>query len=100
MVKRLYSNTFESSAMTMKITQDVIESYLHCRYKSYLKLAGEQGSLSDYEQFMRESRERVRLAGIKKLLLRHKEGDVLGVPRDTRSTQTRCASARGCHRGD
>jgi hypothetical protein len=43
-VKRLYSNTFESSAMTMKITQDVIESYLHCRYKSYLKLAGEQGS--------------------------------------------------------
>src|SRR5215471_1857838 len=63
--------------MTMKITQDVIESYLHCRYKSYLKLAGEQGSLSDYEQLMRESRERVRLAGIKKLLLQHKESEML-----------------------
>jgi len=63
--------------MTMKITQDVIESYVYCRYKSYLKRAGEQGSLSDYEQLMRESRERVPLAGIKKLLLRHKEGEVL-----------------------
>ena len=63
--------------MTMKITQDVIESYVHCRYKSYLKLAGEQGGLSDYEQLMRESRERVRLAGIKKLLLQHKESEML-----------------------
>ena len=38
--------------MTLKITQDVIESYLHCKYKSYLKLTGEQGSLSDYEQIL------------------------------------------------
>jgi predicted RecB family nuclease len=63
--------------MAMKITRDVLESYLHCRYKSHLKLAGEQGSPSDYEQLMRESRERVRLAGINKLLVRHKEGEVL-----------------------
>jgi predicted RecB family nuclease len=63
--------------MAMKITRDVIESYVHCRYKSYLKLAGEQGSLSDYEQLMRESRERTRLAGSNKLLVRYKEGEVL-----------------------
>jgi predicted RecB family nuclease len=63
--------------MAMKITRDVIESYLHCRYKSHLKLAGEQGSPSDYERLMRESRERIRLAGIHKLLVRHKEGEVL-----------------------
>src|SRR4030095_16126571 len=75
--RRLCSNTFEISAMAMKITRDVIESYLHCRYKSYLKLAGEQGSPSDYEQLMRESRERIQLAGINKLLVRHKEGEVL-----------------------
>jgi len=50
---------------------------LNCRYKGHLKLAGEQGSPSDYEQLMRESREQVRLAATAKLLARHKEGEVL-----------------------
>jgi predicted RecB family nuclease len=50
---------------------------LNCRYKSHLKLAGEQDSPSDYEQLMRESRERIRLAGINKLLVRYKEDEVL-----------------------
>jgi predicted RecB family nuclease len=63
--------------MTTKITRDVIESSLNCRYKGSLKLAGELTNLSDYEQLMRESRERVRLAATAKLLARHKEGEVL-----------------------
>src|SRR5215510_14147073 len=63
--------------MATKITRDVIESSLNCRYKGHLKLAGEQGSPSDYEQLMRESRERVRLAAIAKLVARYKEGEVL-----------------------
>jgi predicted RecB family nuclease len=63
--------------MATTITRDVIESSLHCRYKGYLKLAGEQGSPSDYEQLMRESRERVRLAATAQLLARHEEGEVL-----------------------
>src|SRR5262245_60970219 len=63
--------------MATKITLDVIESFLNCSYKSHLKLAGEQGSPSDYQQLMRESRERVRPAATAKLLGRHTEGAVL-----------------------
>jgi hypothetical protein len=48
--------------MATKLTREVIESFLQCRYKGYLKLTGEQGSPADYEELMRESRERVRLA--------------------------------------
>jgi len=63
--------------MATKITREVIESYLNCRYKGYLKLAGEYDNPSDYEQLMRECRERVRLAGTNKLLVRYKENEVL-----------------------
>src|SRR5262245_30424269 len=66
--------------MATKITRDVIESSLNGRYKGHLKLAGEQGSPSDYEQLMRESRERVRLAATAKLLAWHKEDEVLRGP--------------------
>jgi hypothetical protein len=63
--------------MVTRITRDVIESYLNCKFKGYLKLAGELGELSDYELLMKESGERVRLAATAQLLARHKEGEVL-----------------------
>jgi predicted RecB family nuclease len=63
--------------MVTRITRDVIESYLNCKFKGYLKLAGELGKLSDYELLMKESGERVRLAATAQLLARHKEGEVL-----------------------
>src|SRR6266545_68297 len=66
--------------MATKITCDVIESSLNCKYKGHLKLAGEYGSPSDYEQLMRQSRERVQLAATAKLLVRHTEGAVLQEP--------------------
>src|SRR4051794_17387036 len=66
--------------MATKLTRDVIESFLHCRYKGHLKLTGEQGNPSDYEQFTRESRERGRWAATAKLLTRYKEGEVLRGP--------------------
>lgn len=66
--------------MATKLTRDVIESSLHCRYKGHLKLTGERGSPADYEQLMRESRERVRLAATAQLLARHKEDEVLRGP--------------------
>ncbi len=31
------------------ITREILESYVHCRYKSHLKLIGERGIASDYE---------------------------------------------------
>jgi predicted RecB family nuclease len=35
--------------MTTKITRDIIESYLNCKYKGHLKLNGASGTPSDYE---------------------------------------------------
>jgi predicted RecB family nuclease len=63
--------------MSTKITRDVLESYLHCAYKGHLKLAGEQGSPSDYEVLQRVARSRVRQAAAERLMCRHQEGDIL-----------------------
>jgi predicted RecB family nuclease len=35
--------------MATKITRDILESYLNCKYKGHLKLTGESGAISDYE---------------------------------------------------
>ena len=45
--------------MTTRITRDFIESYLSCKYKGYLTVAGHRGTRSDYERFLAESREKV-----------------------------------------
>jgi predicted RecB family nuclease len=63
--------------MANTITRDVLESYLKCRYKGHLKLAGERGVPTNYELLMRETREQVRQRATDLLLARHKEGKVL-----------------------
>ncbi len=40
--------------MAPKITRDVLESYLYCKTKGYLKLTGEQGTKCDYNEMMGE----------------------------------------------
>jgi hypothetical protein len=51
----------------MRITNEILEAYLNCKTKGYLKLVGETGTKSDYETMTeaasRESRE-LSLAGI------------------------------------
>src|SRR3954447_4087029 len=34
----------------MKITKDVIESYMACHYKAFLKLTGHEGAIPEYQQ--------------------------------------------------
>jgi len=63
--------------MGEKITQDVLESYVHCTYKGHLKLVGEQGRPSDYEVLQGEARNRIRRAAQDKLMGRHADGDIL-----------------------
>jgi predicted RecB family nuclease len=58
------------------ITRDVLESYLNCRTKGHLKLAGEHGIRSDYEALLLERREEARLAAIDKVVARHPENQV------------------------
>jgi len=59
------------TVVTAKITRDVLESYLHCKYKGHLKLTGQQGTKSDYETLLTEMRAEVRLAAIDKILAHH-----------------------------
>jgi hypothetical protein len=59
-----------------KITRDLVEGYLHCKFKSHLRLAGEQGTRSDYEGLLIERRADVRLRAVDKILTRHQEGEV------------------------
>ena len=38
------------------ISRDIIESYVHCKVKGYLKLDGQSGTRSDFEVLMTEVR--------------------------------------------
>ena len=62
--------------MTSKITCDVLESYLYCKYKGWLKLSGQEGTKSDYERLLNQSRAEVRLLAIDKILAQHSHHEV------------------------
>src|SRR3954447_25718652 len=42
------------------ITRDILEAYLNCHYKGYLKLIGERGTKSEYELILTEVRQDLR----------------------------------------
>src|SRR4051812_38847164 len=63
--------------MAMKITHDVLESYVHCPYKAHLKLAGEEGCPSDYGVLQGEACSQVRQAAADRLLGRYTDGEIL-----------------------
>src|SRR5262249_52306147 len=54
-----------------KITRDVLESYLRCKSKGHLKLAGQQGMKCDYEAMLTGLRAEVRLKAIDAIIARH-----------------------------
>ncbi len=60
--------------MSGKITSDLLESYLKCRYKGHLKTMGEKGLSHDYEILMKETQARIRQTATARLLARH-DGD-------------------------
>jgi predicted RecB family nuclease len=62
--------------MMTKITKDVLESYLNCKYKGHLKLAGDQGTKADYETLLSQAKAEVRLAVIEKILAQHSTHEV------------------------
>ena len=62
--------------MGTKITRDVLESRLRCKFKAHLKLAGVKGSKSDYEAIQLRLREEVRQMGVEKILAKHAEDKV------------------------
>jgi predicted RecB family nuclease len=66
--------------MEAKITRDVLESHLACKYKCYLKLGGRQGRKSNYENWLVESRVQQRRDTIVNLLAYYQDSEVI---RDT-----------------
>src|SRR5262245_35238355 len=61
--------------MATKITREIIESYLNCKYKGHLKLAGECGTQSDYEMLTTAARSSSREQAVARLIARFGEGD-------------------------
>jgi predicted RecB family nuclease len=62
--------------MPAKLTRDVLESYLNCKFKGYLKLTGQQGTKCDYETMLAEMRAGVRLTAIEKILAQHPDEEI------------------------
>jgi hypothetical protein len=56
--------------MAMKITKEVLEAHLNCKFKGHLKLAGEVGTRSDYEAMTTATRAASREQAIAKLVVR------------------------------
>jgi predicted RecB family nuclease len=63
--------------MAEKITRDVLESHLACRYKGHLKLAGQQGSKSNYESWLTDLRSREKVGSIANLIAHHREREII-----------------------
>ena len=62
--------------MATKITRQILEAYLNCKTKAHLKLAGQQGIVSDYEALLVANRQAVRRQAIEKILARNPETEV------------------------
>src|SRR5262249_23382189 len=61
--------------MATKITRDIIESYLNCKYKGHLKLTGASGTPSDYEAMTTATRASSQEQAVARLVARFGEGD-------------------------
>jgi hypothetical protein len=59
----------------VKITREVLEGYLSCKYKGHLKLAGQAGTPSDYEAMMSAAKAGSREVALAKLVTRFGQGD-------------------------
>ena len=62
--------------MSTKITRQILEAYLNCKTKAHLKLAGQQGNVSDYEALLMSTRQTAQQQAVAKILARNPEGEV------------------------
>jgi predicted RecB family nuclease len=54
--------------MPPRITREVVEAFLPCRTRGFLRLSGQRGVPSDYEALLVEARERTRQVGLHRIL--------------------------------
>ena len=62
--------------MTERITMAIIESYLNCKLKAYLKLAGQNGIIADYETLLAEASELVKFNASKQMTAKVPENEI------------------------
>jgi predicted RecB family nuclease len=60
--------------MATKITRDIVESYLNCKYKGHLRLTGASGTPSDYEAMIATTSASSREQALTRLAARYGEG--------------------------
>ncbi len=60
-------------AMPTKITVSVLEDSTHCTYKAYLRLNGQCGITSDYEEIHLEARSALTVKAQKKIIEQHRD---------------------------
>jgi predicted RecB family nuclease len=63
--------------MSDALTKETLESYLKCKYKSYLYFLGKKGVKSDYEELLAESRLHFKQKAIQKILAHSSESEVV-----------------------
>jgi predicted RecB family nuclease len=61
--------------VSTKITRAVLEGYLECTYKGWLRLAGETGDESDYQKMTTKQEVQARTLAFARLLACHPEGE-------------------------
>ena len=67
--------------MGTRITSDVVESFMNCKVKAFLKLNDHQGTKSDYEEFLLQNRRQVREHAIGKFVATTSQDDIkTGIP--------------------
>src|SRR5262245_5765446 len=63
--------------LAMVDTADVLEAFVHCRYKGHLKQTGQMGTRSEYEALTDELQAAVRQRAIEQITARQANGEVL-----------------------
>ncbi|MEM7133870.1 MAG: TM0106 family RecB-like putative nuclease [Chloroflexota bacterium] len=64
--------------MEATITNDILESYICCKYKAYLKIMGLSGIKSDYENLRGKLRNEVKHNALNKMCTQATKGQIIG----------------------
>src|SRR5689334_8896894 len=62
--------------MATKIALDVLENYLNCKYKSYIRFMGQEGTKSDYECLQLDLRRKLKFKAVAKINSRYSEHEI------------------------
>ena len=85
--------------MTLKITKNVLEGYLNCKYKGRLQLEREEGRQADYERMVTDLRQELRSQAMAELPSSNGPArrDLPGRDSDDRNVEERIYSHSQCH---